>query len=664
MWFKRMQRNKPPITPLPLSNIPWLSMAAALSVAPHFEFIPPWLAAAICGVIAIRFWLWKRGRLTPPRFLIFALVCAGTASILIEYRTLLGREAGVALLAVFMALKLLELKSSRDAVVVVLLGYFLLLTQYFYSEDIPVGLWMLLSMIVTTASLIRLQTPYFMSNKAVLSLAAQMIFQAIPIMLLLYLLFPRISGPLWGLPQDTRKATSGLSEEMAPGSISELSQSSALAFRVEFTSAIPAKNALYWRGPVLTDYDGRNWRVARNLGKNEAQYFLSSTEKNSAVTYAITLEPHQQRWLLALEMPVSTSSERWLNYSFSLQQRSPIRDRIRYELTSHTQYKIGVKETNAVLLRSLALPQGINPLSRTLAEKWRKEGLTPQAIAVMVLQLFREDNFVYTLRPPLLGTNAIDEFIFQSKRGFCEHYAAAFVFLLRAAGVPARVIGGYQGGEINPIDQHISVRQSDAHAWAEIWVEKEGWIRIDPTAAIAPNRIEQGLQASLPESEPLPTLMRAELDWLRSLRYRWDAANNAWNRWVLGYNEERQKKLLQNLGLGNDWKTLVALLSASIGIGLLLLVLLLLYKRKRRDPLSVLWDEVSSRFAKHGLPRLPYEGPQTYLERVAVNRPDLARLAKTIEALYIPLRYGHEAQNSLQNLRAITRQIPSHWSQH
>lgn len=593
--------------------------------------------------------------------MVIPLVIAGSAGILFEYRTLFGRDAGVALLTIFMALKLLELRTQRDAIVVVMLGYFLLLTHYFYADEIWVGFWMLLSMAITTSALIRLQAPTSHSTKETLGLATLMIFQAVPIMVILFLLFPRISGPLWGLPQDTRRAISGLGNEISPGSISELSQSSAIAFRVEFESLdsqLPARDKLYWRGPVMTDYDGMVWRVARNYTTPVTPETQSISVLGASVNYWMMMEPHQQHWLLALDIPITTPGDSRINRMFSLLSKTPIRDRQRYALTSSTEYRIGIKESADVLNRSMALPDNINPKSRALAARWRAQSTSPRVIAAKALQLFQQDAFVYTLRPPLLGQNAVDDFLFINKRGFCEHYASAFVFLMRAAGLPARIVAGYQGGEINPIDKHLIVRQSDAHAWAEIWIEKEGWVRIDPTAAIAPNRIEQGLQASLPEGEPLPAMLRAELDWLRTLRYRWDAVNNAWNLWVLAYNAERQGQILRNLGLGDDWRILIGLLSSIGGLALLAIAAWILHRKKPSDPLQRLWRRLCLHLSREGIPRASWEGPQTYLERVATTRPDLAPLAKSVADLYIPLRYGIADRASFERLRDIIRSIP------
>jgi hypothetical protein len=275
--------------------------------------------------------------------------------------------------------------------------------------------------------------------------------------------------------------------------------------------------------------------------------------------------------------------------------------------------------------------------------------------------MFREQGFAYTLRPPLLGENPIDEFLFDARRGFCEHYSAAFVFLMRAAGVPARVVGGYQGGELNPLDGVLTVRQSDAHAWAEIWSPGEGWVRHDPTAYIAPSRVEQGLQAALPEGESVPPLLRADLGWLRELRFRWDLINNAWNIWVIGYDSERQRELLRRFGLTNDGPTLAALLAIACGSVGARLFVWLIRRPRERDRAQRLWNAASRRLGRFGLERRPGEGPEDYARRVALSLPRFSGVTNDITALYIRARYaGDDRTATLNALARAVRKLPVH----
>lgn len=658
--------TRPPEAPLDLALVPWLIATALVTLVPHVDAVPPWLATGAGLVIAWRVWLWRRDTLASGKWLLIGLAAAATIGIVVEFRTIFGRDPGVALLVLLMSLKLLELRSTRDATVIVMLAYFLLLTHYFYADSIPVGLWMLLALIVATATLIRLQAPRQGTPYDTVKHAGMLVMQSVPIMLILFVLFPRISGPLWGLPQDQRKASSGLTDEMSPGSISELSQSSALAFRAEFKDRPPSRDLLYWRGPVMNEYDGKTWRMVRtgNLPPPGIEATPTTRGANApaigrVVEYALTLEPHGRRWLLALDLPVRYPADAFLTSSLSVVSRTPLRERRRIELASVTQYRAGVDESTETLKQALALPRAGNPRSRALAANWRKESDNPVVLAAKALQLFQRESFVYTLKPPLLGPDAIDEFLFTTRRGFCEHYASSFAFLMRAAGVPARIVAGYLGGELNPIDGHLAVRQSDAHAWAEIWIHGEGWRRVDPTAAIAPNRVEQGLQGALPEGEAAPALL-ADVDWLRAARYRWDAIDYAWNLWVLGYDAERQRRLLGGIGLDRDWQTLVSLLAASMGLLLVVLAAWISRRRQPADRAQALWMTACDELAKRGLPRLPAEGPTAYAHRISCEAPALGVITTAIASRYIHLRYatGHNATSDRgRELYALSREV-------
>lgn len=633
--------------------IPWLFAAALVTIAPHFLHQPIWLSIFAGLMLLWGGWLWRQNQRLPGRWLLILLVIAGCTGIFIEFRTLFGREAGVAMLVIFMAMKLLELKSQRDAIVVVNLGYFLLLTHYFYSQSIPTGLWLLTALWIVTATLIRLHGGPASTLRATLRYAGLLSIQAIPFMLVLYLLFPRISGPLWGLPQDAHAGKTGLSETMSPGSIASLAQSSEIAFRVRFEGEIPAKEKLYWRGPVMENFDGTTWRPFPGRAPAERLEHLSPP-----LTYETTLEAHNQRWLLALDAPTNLPAEIALNGALTATSRQAINTRQRFKLSANLDYRFNTTEDGAVLRRNLALPVSLNPQARALANRWRASEQSPEAIIQKALALFASE-FFYTLRPPLLGENNVDEFLFQTKRGFCEHYAAAFVVLMRNAGIPARVVGGYQGGERNPVDSYLVVRQSDAHAWAEVWLEGRGWARIDPTAAVSPARIESGIFDALPEGEPLPAFLQVRSEWLRTLRYRWEAVNNAWNQQILGYNPQRQRELLSRLGLPDpDWRSLASALGIVSSLLLALITAWTLYQKPHHDPATRLWRKALRQLARRQVNCPPWETPLALAQRVAVERPELAESFNLVVAAYVQARYGKEKDNDLQTLRAAIAQLP------
>lgn len=629
---------------------PWLFASALVTIAPHVLHQAYWLSA-LAGLLmfwAIRLW-WKDERL-PGRWVLFLLVIVGCSGILIEFRSLFGRDAGVAMLVVFMAMKLLELKSQRDAVVVVVLGYFLLLTHYFYSQSIPTGLWLLFALWLVTATLIRLHGGPASTTRASLRYAASLCLQAIPFMLVLYLLFPRISGPLWGLPSDAHAGMTGLSDTMSPGSISRLAQSADIAFRARFSTTPPAKQKLYWRGPVMEQFDGTTWRLHDNRGTSPQLETLSAPFR-----YEMTLEPHNQRWILALDAPIQLPEGLKASNVLAVTQRLPVTERRRYELAASLDYRFNVDEDPRALSRNLALPPSVNPQARALAERWRNSDHRPSAIIGQAQALFAAE-FTYPLQPPLLGQNGIDEFLFKTRRGFCEHYAGAFVFLMRAAGIPARVVSGYQGGEFNPLDGYLVIRQSDAHAWAEVWLEGQGWVRVDPTASVSPTRIETGIADALPFGEPLPALVQWRADWLRTLRYRWEAVNNAWNQHILGYDPQRQRELLSRLGLPEtDWRSLATVLGIACSLLVAAMTAWTLYQRPAIDPARRLWLTALRQLARRQVDCAPWETPMTVAQRVREQRPELAETFQNVVDAYLQARYG-KSNNNLNALReAVAR---------
>lgn len=630
---------------------PWLFATALATTAPHALHQPLWLSAFAGLLLFWAIWLWWRDQRLPGRWILLPLVGAACAGILIEFHTLFGRDAGVAMLVIFMTMKLLELKSRRDAMVVVTLGYFLLLTHYFYSQSIPTGIWLLLCICMVTGTLIRLHGGPASTLRHSLRYAAQLCLQAIPLMLVLYLLFPRISGPLWGLPSDAHAGMTGLSDTMSPGSISNLAQSADIAFRVRFDLAPPPKQKLYWRGPVMESFDGTTWRPYDGRLANPRLEILSPP-----IGYETTLEAHNQRWLLALDAPSSLPAESTLNGTLTAASAKAVTERQRFKLSAALEYRFNTTEDPLTIRRNLALPEALNPKTRALGKQWQTSGMAPKAIIDSALGMFAE-NFTYTLRPPLLGRNGIDEFLFLSRRGFCEHFAAAFVVLMRSAGIPARVVGGYQGGEYNPLDNYLVVRQSDAHAWAEVWQDELGWIRIDPTAAVSPSRIEAGIADALPFGEPLPVLVQWRANWVRGLRYRWEAINNAWNQNVLGYNNQRQRELLSRLGWPDtDWRGLISLLGIICSLLVAALMAWTLYRRPKLDPAQKLWLKALRQLARRQVDCAPWETPLALAQRVQELHPELAEAFQHVVEAYLQARYGRTDHN-LKTLREAIAQL-------
>ncbi len=634
----------------------WLSLSLLLVLVPHAPRMPVWISVLFLLLAGWRLYTVRTGKSLPHRYLIATVVVAMLAGVYLSYGTLTGRDAGVAMLAVLAGMKIAESRFLRDAYVVIFLGFFLVVTNFLYSESIPTGLYMLVVVAVLTGALVAVTTESSaLVPQRQLGLAAVMLMQAVPLMLVAFLFFPRISGPLWGLPKDAFSARSGLSDTMTPGDISGLSLSNEVAFRVRFDGEIPENKDLYWRGPVLRRTDGRTWTAGESPRSSRP---LGFAKRGKPVDYVVTLEPHQRRWLFALDLPANIPPMATMNAAFELRSLKRVRNRSRYRVRSYTDYRLP-QITNRELAENLELAEAAHPRARQLALGWRRELGSPRAVVERALNYFQEQPFVYTLTPPLLDGDNVDGFLFETRQGFCENFASAFTVLMRAAGIPSRVVTGYQGGELNELGDFLTVRQRDAHAWSEAWLgETEGWVRIDPTGAVAPSRIESGMEAALPRpigpralniqaSEPV---RRA---W-RNLRHGWEALNNAWNEWVLGYGPERQRRLLNQFGIDSTSFTRLAVWLIFCVLALLAAISLLLARRPRtRDPAVRAYRRFQRKLARAGLDRAPGEGPLDFSQRVIRARPDLSAEVQRITELYVSIRYAREGGDGRDLSRAV-----------
>ena len=652
--FRPMRKKVTPVAPaLTLTQSWWLFAAAIAALAPLLQYLPAWLSAAVATGMSWRAWLLWRGAGLPPRWQLFILVVAACIAVAWSYRSFFGRDPGLALLVIFLALKLLELRSVRDGMTVILLACFLLMAGFFFNQSLMATALAIMALVIIVAALIALQPGPPQRVRPALQQSAVLLAQALPFMLVLFLLFPRVQGPLWGMPQDAFGASSGLSETMAPGSISQVAQSDAIAFRVRFTgpgNPVPPPQQQYWRALTLSHYDGINWSYRPAPERGELPY----TPDGAAVDYEVTLEPHNQRWLPALEKPGKLPPDSSFSRDNLIVAHTPVRNRLRYAMTAYPDYQPPAEETPGRLAAMLRLPPEVNPRARALAQEWRRQYSSDADILQAANAFFRKQLLAYTLNPPLMRENAVDAFLFDHKRGFCEHFAAAYAFVLRAAGVPARVIGGYQGGEINPVDGYFTVRQYDAHVWAEAWIEHRGWVRVDPTADSAPRRIDGGLRTSV-SGEEAPLLARESYGWLRALRYRLDAVTNAWNQTVLGFNPQRQREVLSRLGMSEpDWKKMTTWLAGLCAVLILGLILNAMRERGRMDPDIRLWQNFLRKLARKGIRPPPWLGPDTLAQQAAAQLPQHATAIQDIAQAYVALRYAdnlHPDQRSRQTER-------------
>jgi len=628
----------------------WLLGAAVVALLPHVPRLPVWLSAVLAALFTWRFLMVQRAWPAPNRWWRWIFTALLVFLLYRQYGTLFGRDAGSALLASMLALKFLELQRLRDYVLSVLLVYFLIALGFLYSQAMWLVVYLIAVFVLTTATLVRLAVPGARARFA-LRLAGVLMLQALPLMLVMHLLFPRLQGALWGLPHDAHAGLTGISEEMYPGSIHELSLSEDIAFRAHFPGAVPPPAQRYWRTLVLWSTDGQRW--TRGLATHAR---LEYEAQGSPISYTLTPEPANKPWLPALDLPAQVPPGTRLRSGLVLETAVPVRGRLSLEMSAHTRYRmlaLPESERRAGLQR----PELISARVQGLAAGWRQSARSEADVVRAALTHFRTEKFYYTLEPPALEDNPVDEFLFETRRGYCEHFAAAFVTLMRSAGIPARVVTGYQGGELNPSGNYLIVRQLDAHAWAEVWLPDQGWARVDPTAAIAPERIEYGTEgirrllergAALggSPSEALRDLLAlGAFEQVRQqLRLSWDAANTAWQRWVLSYDQARQRELLAQLGFEDIHPLrLLGLLALLIALVMGLYVMLTRRRVQRPDPVQRAYFSFCRKLAQIGLVRAPQEGALTFAERGARQLPQLAAGIHAITHFYLRLRYGdHE----------------------
>ncbi len=648
---------------LDVRNVLWLLSSMAFVVAPHAQRLSNWVGVFFGLVVAWRAWIAWRVSRNPPRWLVFALTAGAVAATFVAYGRIMGRDAGTTLLVLMTAMKLLEMKTSREVVLAIHLGFILVMTNFLFSQSIPFGVYMLACVWLFVATLVGHQRGFGRTPtvRERLVPAGMLLAQAVPLMIVLFLLFPRVQGPLWALPQDAHAGLSGLSDSMTPGNISKLIQSEATAFRVQFEGDIPPYSLLYWRGPVLWDFDGRTWKVPEFTIAGSQEY----ARAERPVRYAVTVEPHGKHWLFSLDVPGTLPRGAGIRHDLQIRSIRPVDTRIRYEMMSFLDYRYGERLPAGFRARALSFDERRNPRTVALGRSWAAEAGSPTEVVNRALQLFNAQ-FTYTLEPPLLTSDdPYDEFLFEAKRGFCEHYAGSFALLMRAAGIPARIVTGYQGGEVNPLNRELLVRQADAHAWVEVWLEERGWLRLDPTSVVAPNRIDGGIDAALGPIGMIPSLIAADrLRVLAALRFAWSALDSQWNQWVLGYNVDRQRQFLSSLGLEiTNWKDLALWLTvATLAVGGLLgLGLVLRDLPARRDPAVLAWERFCGKLRAAGLARSAHEGPVDYLARVEARRPALAKAAREITERYVRGRYGEglTKRESRELLALVRRFQPS-----
>ncbi len=641
--------------PIPSQLLAALLLLLGALMAPHLANLTVAVPAFFYAAMTWRLVAIGRPNILPGRWLLLGLMLLAIALVVYSTGVRDGRLAGTALLVVMLGLKLLELRARRDIHVTLFLGYFLVLTQFLYNQS----LWLAAYLFTGVIALIAIQVGL---NRAQVVMRGQlrntaiMIAAALPIAIIVFVLFPRLQTPLWGINADT--ATTGISNQMTLGDISQLSRSTATAFRVRFLGDAPPPEQRYWRGPVLWQTDGARWDSGRRI----ARPITPLAARGPELDYEITLEPTGEYWLFGLDVVTETPNGTRLNSDFALVAEQRVNRRVTYQAASDTSLAID-RFTARERSLALQLPQTVSPRVRALAEQWRAETdpAQPRQLVTRALQHFRQQPFYYTLSPGLSEGDPVDDFLFESRRGFCEHYAGSFTLLMRLAGVPARVVIGYQGGEYNPRADHWIIRQSDAHAWAEVWLPDRGWWRVDPTAAVAPERIEQSIDPGLSEDEPAVVFqvdqrglfgnLWREAGWLV------DAVDLSWHRWIIGFTAERQQGLFELMGI-RDLRGLglaAALLIGGAVAALLAYLISQLPAKRRIDVLPALWQKFRQKLRQAGIDTAGWQGPDTLCRSAIDLYPNNAQELVAINRLYVQLRYGRH-QDAAQ-LSALSRRI-------
>ena len=653
-----------PLWQIPRDCLFWLLVSVVISIGLHLEHLPPWVA--LSGIIAAlwQIQLYRERWRQPGRLLKWSLAGACAGGLFLHYGRMNGLEPMVALLFTGYVLKLLEIHHRRDALVLLYLSYLIIILQSLFSSTIVSSLLVLAALLPVTAALVAMHGAAEPSRPTTaLRTALAITLQAIPLMLVMFIVMPRL-GSLWAVPQQN-SGTTGVSDSMSPGDMTKLGRSGKIAFRVEFDGPIPEQSQLYWRGLVFSGFDGRRWEQQAPWGYNYGRFLQWSGQKLEAwdrvikrrgepLSYRVTLEATNSPWLFALSTPLAPSPTIALSRDFRLVNKSPVNGKLQYSVKSWLDNQLEPESLAGWRHKlELALPTGYNPKTIEIAKQWRQQTPDTGALINRLLRLFNQE-FIYTLRPPALGKHTVDEFLWGTKKGFCEFYASSFVFFMRAAGVPARVVVGYQGGERHPTENYLLVHQYDAHAWAEVWLEGRGWLRVDPTAAVAPERIEMSFAELFSEQDdflsasPFALERMRHIQWLNTLRLKLDSLDYAWAKWVLGYENMQNDFLMGLLGSINPQRIAVFLLLAG-AIALLPIFIMLYLSREKntRDQLDRLFLQYCARLEKMGLPRQAGEGARDYAQRISVQAPSLAGPVEQLTGLYESARYAGEQESEV-----------------
>lgn len=650
----------------------FLLTVIAWVIAPQVNNLPLWCSGMVATLLLWRGYLAVRGLALPSRWWLLGLLMLASGATYYSHHTLFGRDAGVTYVVVLLSLKTLEMRTQRDTFVIFFLGFFTLLSNFFYSQSLVTAMVMLVGLLGLLTALVNSHMP--VGRPPLLQAAKMASWMALlgaPVMVALFVLFPRIA-PLWGVPGDAMAGRTGLSASMRVGTIASLALDDSVAMRIRFEGPAPRMSDMYFRGPVLSSFDGREWGPPQPFLPSRTASIAQLQVQGNAYSYQVTLEPNNKPWILVLDAadtkPVLEGFRTTMTPELQWIAERPITDLVRYTAQSYTNFRHGPLRRTGALQEYVELPANYNPRTRQLATDIltdpRNQGADTAALVNSVLERLRTGGYTYTLDPGLFGTHTADEFWFDKKMGFCEHIASSFVLLMRAMHIPARIVTGYQGGDLNTVDRYWTVRQSDAHAWSEVWMPERGWVRVDPTSAVSPGRTGTVTRLAAPRNVISQALLNVNPQFALNLRTLWEAANNRWNQWVLNYSQTKQMDVLRNLGFESpSWEDLTYVLIALVVSASLVGAVWTLWERHRQDPWLRLLHDATARLRKAGL-QLPDTAPPRQVAALlqahaGAANADLATIVQWLLRLET-WRYAHPARHAhAQQLGTLQREFRS-----
>lgn len=633
-----------------LASLPWTLGALGISLAPHLPYLSTWISAAFVSCAFWRYVIEKRRRMLPSRWVRGGLALVCFLGVLATYSSISGVGPGSALLAIMAALKLLETRKRRDQFVLLFISIFLVMSSLLREQYLWSLPYLVVSTLIIFTAWLRMSAGRSQSAKQSFATGGRLLLYAAPIAIAMWIFFPRLASPFWSVPIDSSRGTTGLSDQMSPGDISSLSRSDAIAFRVSFEDGTPEPRDRYWRGLVMTSFNGRTWRGSEPSIAPGARDQIEVEGKS--YSYEITMEATQQQWIFAMDVPTDWGLDRtFMGPEQQLARVTPIEQRIAYNVTSYPNYRVLASSFRPPRRWYTRLPPDSNLRTAELARTMRESAGSDLDYIDSVLSKFRDEEYFYTLQPPALGASPVDEFLFETRQGFCEHYASAFAVMMRNADIPSRIVLGYHGGEINPMGGHLIVRQSDAHAWVEVWIDQYGWRRVDPTAAVAPQRIEYGVRDATFDGVGVSWGFAAPSELLQNLAMAWDMLDAKWNEWILAYGPDKQKNFMEWLGMNEpNWRKMFLTL-VLIVIAMILAIsgfMMLRYRPPKKDRVSILYN----RFVKKtGIERRTGETETEFAMRVVGQSQFPEAAIQSVTVAYLDARYGPEAPGAEEKLR-------------